>query len=215
MSPNPQWVYPSVSFYCVKWPGCDNQEQSLKNHQPAPKHSDGDFEAFGKLVEEHQSMVRAFITARIDDPFEAQDIAQETFLIAYRKLPELDQSRPLRPWLCTIAANLIRNHRRKRRAFPVGGSSDTVLELLDSEIESLPQKWSDSEVGAALKICLGKLEENARRLIQLRYEEGMGIAEIRRSLGGKHSAMTMKLHRLREQLRGCIENRMNQEMANG
>lgn len=160
-------------------------------------------------------MIRAFITARIDDPFEAQDIAQETFLIAFRKLPDIDQSRPLRPWLCTIAANLIRNHRRKRRANPVGGSNDAILELLDAEIETLPQAWSDSAIGDALKICLTKLEETGRDLIRLRYEEGMGIAEIRRSFGGKHSTMTMKLHRLRDQLRGCIENRMKQEVAHG
>ena len=72
----------------------------------------GDLEAFGQLVERHLAMIRAFVAARIDDPFEAQYIAQETFLIAFRKLPELDQSHSLRPWLWTIAAHLVKNYRR-------------------------------------------------------------------------------------------------------
>ena len=62
----------------------------------------------------------------------------------------------------------------------------------------------------ALRGCLGKLGENARQLIRLRYEEGQGIAEIRKSVGGKHSALTMKLHRLRDRLRSCIEDQMKE-----
>lgn len=87
-------------------------------------------EAFSLLVEEHQGAVRSFVTARIDDAFEAEDIAQEAFLIAFRKLSEVDQSRPIRPWLCAIAGNLVKNYRRKRRAKPVGGSGDVILDLL-------------------------------------------------------------------------------------
>lgn len=175
---------------------------------------EGDLEAFGLLVEEHQGPVRAFVAARIDDPFEAQDLAQETFLIAYRKLGDIDAGRPMRPWLCAIAANLVRNHRRKRRATPVGGSAEAVLELLNAEIESLEPAWSQAPVFEALDLCLAKLQAGSRDLVRLRYEEGLGIAEIRRSTGGKHSAITMKLHRLREQLRHCIENRLG-EVSHG
>ena len=173
--------------------------------------STDDLEAFGQLVEENQAIVLAFVTARIDDPFEAQDLAQETFLIAFRKLPEADQDRPLRPWLCAIANNLVKNHRRKRRALPVGGSNDAILEMLDSEIESLPANWLEPSVSEALESCLAKLEESARNLIRMRYEEALGIAEIRSKVGGKHSAITMKLHRLREQLRDCIEGRIERK----
>lgn len=169
---------------------------------------EGDLDAFGLLVEEHQGAIRAFVTARINDPFEAQDLAQEVFLVAYRKLNDIDAERPIRPWLCAIAANLVRNHRRKRRATPVGGSAEAVLDVLNAEVESLDPAWSNTPVFEALDLCLAKLEGGARDLVRLRYEEGLGIAEIRRSTGGKHSAITMKLHRLREQLRHCIENRL-------
>lgn len=169
-----------------------------------------DLDAFGRLVEQHQTMIRAFVTARIDDPFEAEDIAQETFLIAFRKLPEIDQSQSLRPWLCTIAANLVKNFRRKRRAHPVGGGNDAILNLLDAEIEALTPAWQENSITDALTHCLSKLGDEARNLIRLRYEEGHRIAEIRKMSGGKHSAITMKLHRLRDQLRVCIENQIKE-----
>ncbi len=172
-------------------------------------------EAFALLVKEHQGAVRSFVTARIDDPFEAEDLAQETFLIAYRKLDEVDLSRPIRPWLCTIAGNLVKNYRRKRRAKPLSNSYDSILDLLDSEVESLDSSWHTTPVGEALEQCLGKLSEAARELVRLRYEESMGIAEIGNTTGGKHSAITMKLHRIRDQLRVCIETQLKQEEAHG
>lgn len=165
----------------------------------------GDLEAFGLLVERHQAAIRGFAAARIDDPFEAQDLAQEVFLVAFRRLREIDAERPLRPWLFAIAANLIRNHRRKRKPVPMGGSSEEILALLNREVESLDANWNEGPAFAAMEVCLGKLEGAARELLRLRYEEGMGIAEIGGSIGGKHSTITMKLHRLREQLRSCIE----------
>lgn len=171
--------------------------------QPVDEH---DF--FRRIVEEHQAAIRAFAAARIGDPFEAHDIAQEVFLVAFDKVNEIDASRPLRPWLYQIAANLIRNHRRKRRAVTLHSASDSILELLNAEIDSGGLGLYDESLLEALGKCLSGLESNARELLRLRYEEGLGISEIRASQGGGHSAMTMKLHRLREQLRLCVEHRM-------
>lgn len=171
----------------------------------------GDLEAFGVLVEQHQASIRGFVAARIDDPFEAQDLAQEVFLVAYRRIGEIDVGRPLRPWLFAIAANLVRNHRRKRKVVPMGANSEEILALLNEQVESLDADWNEGPAFAALENCLGKLQGAARELLRLRYEEGLGIAEIGKSVGGKHSTITMKLHRLREQLRGCIEGRIAEE----
>ncbi len=189
----------------------DDHEDILELQRTAQS---GSLEAFGLLVDRYQSRIRAFVAARIDDPFEAQDIAQETFLIAYNKLSEIDASRPIRPWLCTIAANLVRNHRRRKATRLMETDSETVLDLLQSEIEQLSPAWQDSPLLEALEHCLNKVEEAPRQLLRLRYEEGLAISEIRQSVGGNHSAVTMKLHRLREQLRNCIERQIG-EVAHG
>ena len=173
-----------------------------------------DLNDFGVLVDEHQSVIRAFVAARLDDPFEAQDLAQETFLVAYRKLDEVDLSRPLRPWLLGIASNLVRNHRRKHRAVTLNQADGELHQLLEAEVESIGGRWQDAPLLDALESCLSRLGDEARELLRLRYEEGLEIADIGAAQGSKHSAITMKLYRLREQLRQCIERRLS-EVSHG
>lgn len=163
---------------------------------------DSDLAAFETLVAAHEASVRAFVAVRIDDPFEAHDIAQEVFLLLWRKLEEIDLDQPLRPWLLAVAMNLVRQHRRKSRATPAGGS-DGVLELLQDRLDR--GDVVDGPVFLALERCLGKLDEAARQLIRWRYEDGLMIREICQRVGSGHSAVTMKLHRLRSLLLDCIQ----------
>jgi RNA polymerase sigma-70 factor (ECF subfamily) len=169
--------------------------------------TDKELKAFEQIVTAHESAVRAFIAVRLDDPFEAHDLAQEVFLILWRKLEEIDLEQPLRPWLLAVAANLIRKHRRKSRAVPMGGP-DAVLDLLDDRLEH--GEALEGPVFAALEHCLGKLDESARQLIGWRYLDGLDIREIGGRVGSGHSAVTMKLHRLRALLSDCIRGQLEE-----
>ena len=172
-----------------------------------PSQLPDDLDAFGKIIAEHADAVRAFVTVRLDDPFGAHDVAQEVFLLLWQKLDEVDLERPLRPWLLSVAANLVRQHQRKSRATPIGGN-DALLDLLDARIEGADE--IRGPVFAAMEHCLAKLGADARQLIEWRYAEGLDIGEIRARIGGKHSAMTMKLHRLRALLLECIRAEMKE-----
>ncbi|TWU02215.1 sigma-70 family RNA polymerase sigma factor [Stieleria varia] len=163
---------------------------------------DRDLATFEQIVAAHETAVRAFVAVRIDDPFEAHDLAQEVFLLLWRRLEEIDLDQPLRPWLLAVAMNLVRQHRRKSRATPIGGN-DGVLELLHDRIDS--SDVVDGPVFVALERCLGKLDEAARQLIRWRYEDGLVIREICQRVGSGHSVVTMKLHRLRSLLFDCIQ----------
>jgi RNA polymerase sigma-70 factor (ECF subfamily) len=72
----------------------------------------GDAAAWEPLVREHQQAVFRLAYLFLGDADDAQDIAQETFLRAWDHLKRFDSTRPLRPWLLSIAANLSRNRRR-------------------------------------------------------------------------------------------------------
>lgn len=164
----------------------------------------GDPEAFRHLVNAHQGAVRAFITSRLHDPVEAYDLTQGVFVTAYHKLAEFDASRPLRPWLMGIALNFVRRQVEKDLRTPVA-AGDEVLEFLDQRIDEGLSGWRDAPALDALQLCLEKLSDAARHLVQRRYYEGRDIREIREELGEKHSSVTMKLHRIRMQLQECIE----------
>ncbi len=167
---------------------------------------DTDLKDFEQIVAAHEAAVRAFVAVRIDDPFEAHDLAQEVFLLLWRKLGEIDLDKPLRPWLLGVAANLVRQHRRKGRATPVG--NDAILQLLDDRVDE--GEAIEGPVLESLNHCLGKLDDTARQLVRWRYTDGLGIREISRRTGSPHSSVTMKLHRLRSSLLDCIQSRMQE-----
>lgn len=167
---------------------------------------DTDLKDFEQIVAAHEAAVRAFVAVRIDDPFEAHDLAQDVFLLLWRKLGEIDLDKPLRPWLLGVAANLVRQHRRKGRATPVG--NDAILELLDDRLHD--GDALEGPVLTALEHCLDKLDNAARQLVRWRYTDGLGIREICQRTDSEHSAVTMKLHRLRSLLFDCIQARVQE-----
>lgn len=169
----------------------------------------GDLAAFSRLVLKHQWAVRAFLLARLSRKHEAEDLAQETFLTAWRRLKDFDMTRPIGPWLRGIAENHLRNHLRKFRAEPIGGS-EALQQILDFQAESYQGLDTESELALALADCIEKVDASARELLIARYAEGRSLAEICKRTGKKHSAMTMKLHRLRLALASCVEGRISQ-----
>jgi RNA polymerase sigma-70 factor (ECF subfamily) len=66
----------------------------------------GDLDAFSALVIRHQSSVRATLAVRLHDRHEADDLAQEAFIVAYRKLRKFDTDKAFGPWIrskCAIS----------------------------------------------------------------------------------------------------------------
>ncbi len=172
----------------------------------------GDLESFARLVAMHQKSVRACVAVRVATPHDADDIAQEVFLIAHRKLFELSADQPLGPWLRTVAFFLLKNHQRKIQRSPVTAVAH-IADLADEALIAETHDDKDEARMAAMHECLGKLDSTAREMVRLRYEEDMPLAEIGARLNRKHSALTMALHRLRLSLRDCVEQRLTEVMA--
>ena len=172
----------------------------------------GDLEAFAKLVALHQKSVRACVAARTDSPHDADDIAQEVFLIAHRKLGELNAEQSLGPWLRSVAFYLLKNHQRKTRRSPLHASEE-IAAMADQALIEENDPGQDEERLAAMRHCLDQLEPPARELVRLRYEENLPLQDIGARLNRKHSALTMALHRLRQELRDCMEQQLKEATA--
>ena len=167
----------------------------------------GDIDAFGPLVLEYQGAVRSFLAVRLDDAHEAEDLAQEVFLVAFRQLHEFDTSRPMNHWLRGIAANLLNNHLRRRRETTLGPGLELDV-LFEQAVGDVETESSGSRLLPALRECLAKLDGRARQLIEWRYMRGHALEDICRLMNLKHSALTMALHRLRERLHDCVARRL-------
>jgi len=171
------------------------------------KAREGDLQAFGQLVRMEQDAVRAFLAVRLARTDEAEDLAQETFIRAFRELGEFDTDRPLRPWLIGIAHNLLHNHLRKFRAEPIGGNEELQV-VFDGFLLSQRAERQVPELFVYLEECLAKLDAKAKEMIEARYIRGETIKEMRVTSGKGHSALTMYLHRIREVLGECLQRKM-------
>lgn len=168
----------------------------------------GDLRAFEQLVIRYQASVRAFAALRVQVRHDAEDLAQEVFVIAWRKLADFEPGGSFGSWLRTIAHHLVRNHRRKFRADSVGGYEE--LDLLWRE-QDHARRGEASERLLALQDCLARMDGPSLGLLNARYLEGLSVHELAESTGKGYSALTTRLYRLRELLAECVENEMNME----
>jgi RNA polymerase sigma-70 factor, ECF subfamily len=167
----------------------------------------GDVEAFSELVRVHHQGVHAYLVVRMSGAHDADDLAQEVFVTAFRRLSDFDPERPLAPWLRSIALNLLRNHRRKFRPESVGGNEE-LQALLEAQIESGLAAGNECGRLTALRECLECLEGPVRKLLMAHYGEGVSLRELASQSGRGYSAVAMQIHRVRELLASCIESRL-------
>jgi RNA polymerase sigma-70 factor, ECF subfamily len=167
----------------------------------------GDLESFSELVRIHHQGIYAYLVVRMSGVHDADDLAQEVFVTAFRRLSDFDPERPLAPWLRSIALNLLRNHRRKFRPESIGGSEE-LQALLEAQIESRLAAGNECGRLTALRECLENLEGPVRQLLLAHYGDGVTLRELASQSGRGYSAVAMQIHRLRELLAACIESRL-------
>lgn len=173
-----------------------------------------DMGAFGILVQRHYVDVKACLAVRLRNPHDAEDLTQEAFLTAFRKIGDCDPDLPLRPWLRGIAMKLLANFRRKNRPEPVG-LHEELESLLLAGMEKEFRDEGEGSVLEALVECLEKIQGPARALLRARYEDGVTLEELSAEVGKKPSAVSMQLHRIRLSLGECVRFKTGKEPGYG
>ena len=163
----------------------------------------GNEAAWEKLVGAHQEGVFRFAYLSLGDPDEAADVAQETFLRAFRALDGFDAARPLRPWLLQIAKNLAHNRRRslarywkslKRKALSEPPSNGNLEARTAAELES-----------RTLWMAIRALPPHDQAVIYLRYFLELPVDETAETLEIAPGTVKSRLSRAITRLRGVIE----------
>lgn len=137
------------------------------------------------------------------NPSEAEDIAQDALLRAWRRRHTLRDRSRRNEWLGTIVRNEAFRQREKPRPEPV----DTMESKEGVEDEGIVATVERADVHAALQ----RLSERDRKLIELRYEEDLTQEAIARRLGVPDGTVKVRLHRLRHRLREEIGSRPESE----
>src|SRR5512143_1066614 len=168
----------------------------------------GDPTAFAQLVEANQRNIYNLALRMLNNPQEAEDVLQETFLSAYKALPGFEGRSSLSTWLYRIASNASLMRLRKKQ--PETTSIDEPLKL--EEGDSLPRQfvdWSsvpedellDEESRRMMNEAVAELPEGLRIVFILRDIEGLSTEETGEALELSESAVKTRLHRARLALR--------------
>ncbi len=167
----------------------------------------GWMEAFGELVRLNEGWVRGFLRSRVRDWSAADDLAQEVFVTAFRRVKTFRGEAGFEGWLRGIAVNHLRNFLRKRREQAIGGN-DELQVLIDRGAECFLAGGDEGGALEALRECLRAIDGPSRELLDQRYVSGKTVREISAANGRGYSALTMQLHRLRELLAECVQRKM-------
>ncbi|MEY4211634.1 MAG: hypothetical protein RLZ92_2015, partial [Pseudomonadota bacterium] len=164
----------------------------------------GDKSAFDLLVIKYQHRIVHLVNRYVKDPSEAQDVAQDSFIKAYRALPDFRGDSAFYTWLYRIAINTAKNYllARNRRFM------DYELELDDAEhVENALQLRSfdtpenllmNEQIMSVIQTAIDKLPEEMRIAITLREFEGMSYEEIADAMDCPIGTVRSRIFRARE-----------------
>lgn len=162
--------------------------------------------SFPQFLEHHQDLVYSIALRSTRRPADAEELAQDAFVRAYRALAGYDRSRiaQLRPrgWLAAITSNLARN--RSRRGTPATTDLGAIVERVD-DVAPLPeQELERRETALEWRRRLDALPARYRRAVELRHVDGLSYPELAlaldRPIGTVKSDVHRGVRRLRETL---------------
>lgn len=166
-------------------------------------------DTFAILAREHERMLYAYVMGLVRDPVMAQDITQEAFLKAFRKLSTLRETESFPAWIRTIARNVAYEH-RAARAREVPTDPEVVRGMEDVFAAFDPPEAGDAwgERLHEVKHCFARLPEPLREVCHLHYFEDHQAQAIAEKLALNAATVWKRLERARSALRECIEDRL-------
>lgn len=176
---------------------------------------DGNFE---QLVRGYQHQIYAYALGIARDPRDAEEIAQDAFVRAYRALQSYPVERArdlaLRPWLFTIALNLSRNKLRGRRAMTLPleyASNGTKHDPPDEERERPESRALAKLEAAQLRAAIERLPEHFRQAVVLRHVMGLPYHEAADILSQPVGTVKANVHRGTRMLRAHVTSMLREE----
>jgi len=167
-------------------------------------YSQGDEQAFREIVRRYKDSLYAFLRQFLNRNDLIEDVFQETFLQVYTSKDSYDPSRPLRPWLFTIAANKAKDALRKQQrtaTIPIGTvaqaqemSFDDLLNTLSSDNTVPYDEIERSETATLVRQIIANMPENLREILILAYFNKFSYKQMAKILSIPIGTVKSRLH---------------------
>ena len=158
----------------------------------------GDEGAFTDLMREYYPLVYTIVIRIVDNPHDAEEVVQDTFLSTYQGLTQLEDTTKFKSWLAEIARNCARQWVRKQRGKTVSLDkvSEGILQTGDSPDEQLVRQ----EQRELIRRTMETLPQKDRDIARAFYLEGASYDELTNAHGLSYNAIAFRLFRIKRQL---------------
>jgi RNA polymerase sigma factor (sigma-70 family) len=168
---------------------------------------------FEVLAKQHEPMLMAYLHSLLSDHKLAEDTAQQTLLIAYRKINTLKDPSAFPAWLRGIARlEALTAMRRQGRELPM---DPEVLEQMDEVYRQLEDQHPTESWEERFRIvedCYGRLPESLQTVCRMHYFEDRKAWQIAELLTLNLNAVLKRLERARVAIRDCVQNKLASEL---
>lgn len=170
----------------------------------------GDADAFGQLVARYESRILRLVRGMVPE-HDAEDVAQDAFLKAYRKLPEFDERSRFYTWVYRIASNTALDWRKRERYRRHGDLPETQAgeDALPSDDPGPRTAAHRHELRSAIDTAIAGLPPNYHEIVVLREVQGLSYEEIAATLEISKGTVESRLFRARERLRAALKEWMD------
>ncbi len=158
--------------------------------------------AFEKALAQYRRPVLNFVYRLIGDATEAEDVAQEVFVRAYRHWGEYDPRRKLSTWLFALARNAAIDRLRHRERHPTEPLPNVIIA---NPARGPAAEAQAHEIGERIAAAIAALPEEQRTTVVLVEYHGLSHAEIAEVMGGSEKSVESRLYRARRALRETLK----------
>lgn len=159
-----------------------------------------------RLITKHQSALYAYILSIHPNRAAAEDILQETNLVLWKRMDDLNEGASFQAWAFRIAYfQTMRYLKTRKRQSWLVFDDDMTAEIAE-EAEEKQSGFEDKR--QALRQCLSKLKRGDVTMLRLRYEENASLKDIGRQLDRTEGALKQVYLRIRRSLKQCIQHRL-------
>lgn len=168
---------------------------ALSDEQLMLRAARGSDRAFEELYNRHARRLQGFFVRRLgDDADLAADFMHDTFLRLYAARETYREGRSFRPWLYTIAYNLVKNHLRNQLAI-VRDDSPSARRFCDEEAADIELAMDETIFREALRNTLKNLPEPYAMLFSLHYLEELTVPQVAQITGLPEGTVKSRLHK--------------------
>ncbi len=186
---------------------------NLKNPDPIDSKADGlsdgssaeddRRDAFARLFAKHDRWLFSYLVTLLSNPAQAEEVFQEVCVVLWREHETFEPGTDFVKWVAVVAHNQVRKFRRQHKRKSYQLSDEACEHIAAAAIERANLFDSRRE---ALSMCLGKLSQEDRQLVQLCYDDSASnIKSTARRLGRPVNTVYKALNRIRRVLHDCID----------